>query len=111
MSEESKDIYDSINTVAEFSQLDQFMDDEDIGIALRYVIQLIVNPDLDPADAGKLVVKITAMSNKFKMQAKFYMGLGKSQPDAAAKKNIYFSMAEEMKELAGSLKYLVRGNF
>jgi hypothetical protein len=57
-----------------------------------------------------LIVQLQAMAVKFKMQAKYYMLINK-EGEAAKKKNIYLSMAEALKDLVDSLKYLAKNYY
>ena len=99
--------YEYIGTVYELNQTAIELQDDDLTDALDTVIKLIAKPDMPPQVATKLIVKMQAQAVKFKMQAKYYMLLNK-EGDAAKKKNIYLSMAEALKDLVDSLKYLVK---
>lgn len=99
--------YEYIGTVYELNQTSIEMNDPDLTDALDTVIKLIAKPDMPPQVASKLVVKLQAQAVKFKMQAKYYMLINK-EGEAAKKKNIYLSMAEALKDLVDSLKYLAK---
>jgi hypothetical protein len=93
-------VYELHETALEFS-------DPDLSQALDMVIKLISKPDVPVKTVAPLIVQLQAMAVKFKMQAKYYMLINK-EGEAAKKKNIYLSMAEALKDLVDSLKYLVR---
>lgn len=98
--------YEYIGTVYELNQTAIEMQDPDLTKALDTVVKLI-SKDIPPATATKLIVQLQAMAAKFKMQAKYYMLINK-EGEAAKKKNIYLSMAEALKDVVDSLKYLAK---
>lgn len=99
--------YEYLATVYELNETAIELQDPDLSEALNTVVKLISKPDIPAQVATILIVKLQAMAVKFKMQAKYYMLLNK-EGDAAKKKNIYLSLAEALKDLVDSLKYLAR---
>lgn len=99
--------FEYLNTVYELNETAIELQDPDLSQALDTVIKLIAKPDLPPAAATRLIVQLQAMAVKFKMQAKYYMIINK-EGEAAKKKNIYLSMAEALKDVVDSLKYLAK---
>lgn len=96
-----------IGSVYELNQIAIELQDPELTDALDTVVRIIANPNISPATATKLVVKLQAQAVQFKMQAKYYMLINK-EGDAAKKKNVYLSMAEALKDLVDSLKYLCK---
>jgi hypothetical protein len=72
------------------------------------IIKLIAKPDVPFAAANKLVVQTQALSSKFSMKSKYYIawGLGKAGTEGNRKKEVYFTLSEQMEKLSNSLKYL-----
>lgn len=99
--------YEYIGSVYELQQTCIELNDDDLTDALDTVIKLINKPDVPAKAVAPLIVKLQAMAVKFKMQAKYYMLINK-EGEAAKKKNIYLSMAEALKDLVDSLKYLAK---
>lgn len=99
--------YEFIGTVYELNQICIDMGDDDLTNALDTVIKIISKPDIPPQAATKAVVQLQAYAVSFKMKAKYYMLINK-EGEAAKKKNIYLSMAEALKDLVDSLKYLCK---
>ena len=94
--------------VLEVHKVSEKLDDEGVNETLAYVIKLIAKPDIPAAIAIPLITKLQALSFQFKMQGKYYMLVGKGEPDASIKKNLYLSMSEETAELVQALKYTTR---
>lgn len=114
MSEEENNFENPLRTVSdsfELNKINDFMKDEQVNNALLKLTTVLANPDLQPAKISKHIVQCQAMSAYFAMKATFYMGIGKDEPDAAKKKNVYFTMKEQFDKLAQSLKYVSKGGF
>ena len=102
------DLADQIILVHELSSLTEALDDPDVERTLNKVVKLISRPDIPAKVAMILIVKLQGLSFKFKAQAKFYMFRGKSQPNAAEKKNYYMMLADETEKLVQALKYVTK---
>lgn len=96
---------DIINSINDFNDLSEYMQDEEITQALVAVAKLIAKPDIPPDKAARLIVQIQAYSAKFAMLASWYANVKK---DDRAKKNIYYSAREALDKLSDALKYTVR---
>lgn len=96
---------DILNTVNDFNDLSEYMQDEEITQTLVAIAKLIAKPDIPPDKAARLIVQIQAYSAKFAMLASFYANVKK---DDRAKKNVYYSAREALDKLVDALKYTVR---
>ena len=94
--------------VFEVNKIAEKLDDPDVNETLGYVIKLIAKPDIPASVATPLITKLQALSFEFKMKGKYYMLIGKGEPDAMMKKNMYISLSEETQELVQALKYTTR---
>jgi hypothetical protein len=94
-----------LNSINEFNEISEFMQDEELTKALVAVAKLIANPDIPPAKATLLIVQLQAYATKFAMLASWYSHVKK---DERAKKNIYYSAKDTMERLVDALKYTVR---
>lgn len=99
---------ESISMIYEFNETAEFMDDENISRALEKLVKMLANPDMSGVRVARHIVECQALSASFAIKAKYYMGIGKNEPDASQKKNIYMTMKESFHELAQSLKYIER---
>ena len=91
-----------VNEVAEFSEISELMDDDQLTDALGIIVKLMMNPDVPPQKAVNLIVQLEAYAAKFKMLASYYTNVKK---DDRAKKNLYYSANEAVQRLVDSLKY------
>lgn len=94
-----------VSKITEFNDLSDFMKDEDLDLALAYIVKLIAKPDLPFAAASRLVVQLQALSAKFAILARYYTTMEKSA-ESAKKKNVYYTSAEEIDKLVAAVKYL-----
>lgn len=91
-----------VNEVAEFSDISDLMNDEQLTDALGIIVKLMMNPDVPAQKAVGLIVQLEAYAAKFKMLASYYTNVKK---DDRAKKNLYYSANEAVQRLVDSLKY------
>lgn len=96
---------DLLNTINEFNEISEFMNDEELTKALVAVAKMIANPDIPPAKATLLIVQLQAYATKFSMLASWYSHVKK---DERAKKNLYYSAKDSIERLVDALKYAVR---
>ena len=96
---------DILNSVNDFNELSEYMQDEEITQTLVAIAKLIAKPDIPPDKAARLIVQIQAYSAKFAMLASFYANVKK---DDRSKKNVYYSAREALDKLVDALKYTVR---
>lgn len=91
-----------VNEVAEFSEISELMNDDQLTDALGIIVKLMMSPDVPPQKAVGLIVQLEAYAAKFKMLASYYTNVKK---DDRAKKNLYYSANEAVQRLVDSLKY------
>lgn len=97
-----------LNSVSEFSDIADYMKDEELENALALVAKIIVNPDIPPQKAASLIVQLQAYATKFAMLASWHAHVDKSD---RAKKNIYYSARDAIDRLVDSLKYSTRSYY
>jgi hypothetical protein len=103
---EDQSVFEYISTVTEINDMSSIMQDKKLDEALELIIKLTVKPDVPAAVIGRTVVQARALAAELKLKAKYYMIWEKDERD---KKNLYFTVAEELSGLADALKYLARG--
>ena len=94
-----------VNEVAEFSDISEIMEDEELTNALGLIVKLMMSPDVPPQKAVTLIVQLEAYAAKFAMLASYYTNVKK---DNRAKKNLYFSAKEATQRLCDSMKYAAK---
>jgi hypothetical protein len=99
---EEKTTLEMVNGLAEISD---FMQDEELTQALTMVAKLIVRPDIPIQVATLEIVRLQAIAAKMSFKATWMTNVDKGD---RAKKNIYYTAAEAIKDLVAALKYITR---
>ena len=97
-----KTTIESVNGLAEIAD---FMQDEELTQALTMVAKLILRPDIPIQVAQVEIVRLQAIAAKMSLKATWMVNVDKGD---RAKKNIYFTAAEALKDLVAALKYIAR---
>jgi hypothetical protein len=97
-----------VSKVTEFNDISEFMGDEDLDLALGYVVKLIAKPDIPPGAVQRAIVQLQALAVKFGFMAKKYVIFGAVTDEDKKKKNLYFTAEEQTNALVAALKYLTR---
>lgn len=97
-----------ISETYEFVGIHSFLNDESVEKALLKLTSILANPDLQASKVSKHIVECQALSAKFALKATYYMGIGKDEPDARNKKNLYMTLKENFSLLADALKYIAK---
>lgn len=101
---------EQVSMVYEFNEVNEFMGDDEVERALIKVTDILAktsNRDsISGVNIAKHIVECQVLSAYFAINARYYMGIGKSEPDAAQKKNVYMTMKEAFMELSNALKYI-----
>jgi hypothetical protein len=93
---------DQINGLAEIAE---FMEDEELTIALTMIAKLIIKPDIPMPVAAIEIVRLQAIAGKLALKATWMANVDKNN---RAKKNIYYTAAEAVNNLVSALKYIMR---
>jgi hypothetical protein len=106
-------VLELISTVTELNDLHEFMQDEVLDEALSDIIRLIANPDVPIYKVPNLVVKLQAIAAQCSIKAKVYQTINKGNTKEevqanAHRKNLYYTIAEEIDKLVSALKYFVK---
>ena len=97
-----------ISDIMEFNEINEFLEDEHVEKALLKLASILGQPTINPNHVARHVVECEALSVTFGLKGKYYMTIGKDEPNSKEKKNYYFSMKEYFHDLAASLKYVVK---
>lgn len=95
---------DLIEGLEEYTEINNYMDDEDVLKILGYVRRLIAKPDVPAIHAPVLVTQLEALSANFGIMATFHMTIQKD----TKRKNMYYTLRDKTKDLADAVKYLAR---
>ena len=91
-----------INGLAEIAE---FMEDQELNIALTMIAKLIIKPDIPAPVASIEIVRLQAIAGKLALKATWMANVDKNN---RAKKNIYYTAAEAVNNLVSALKYIMR---
>ena len=91
-----------VNGLAEIAE---YMQDEELTIALTMIAKLIIKPDIPIQVASLEIVRLQAIAAKMSFKATWLTNVDKSD---RAKKNIYYTAAEAINDLVSALKYIMR---
>jgi hypothetical protein len=93
---------DMVNGLAEIAD---FMEDEELTMALTMIAKLIIKPDIPMPVAAIEIVRLQAIAGKLALKATWMANVDKNN---RAKKNIYYTAAEAVNNLVSALKYIMR---
>jgi hypothetical protein len=99
---EEKTTLEMVNGLAEISD---FMQDEELTQALTMIAKLIVSPNIPIQVATLEIVRLQAIAAKMSFKATWMTNVDKGD---RARKNIYYTAAESIKDLVAALKYITR---
>lgn len=102
---------EKLSDIMELNAIDEYMDDPKVTAGLLKLASILAKPEINPHNVARHVVECQALASHYALKGKYYMTIGKDDPDsntARTKKNIYMTLREEFTALSGSLKYLVR---
>lgn len=95
----------TLEAVNGLQEIAEFMDDEELTVALTMVAKLIIKPDIPIQVATVEIVRLQAIAAKLSLKATWMVNVEKGD---RARKNIYFTAAEAVNNLVSALKYITR---
>ena len=93
---------DMVNGLAEIAD---YMQDEELTVALTMIAKLIIKPDIPINVAHVEIVRLQAIAAKMSFKATWMANVDKSD---RGKKNLYYTAAESINSLVSALKYITR---
>ena len=102
MIDEQKTTLEQINGLSEIAE---YMEDEELTLALTTIAKLILKPDIPMNVATLEIVRLQAIAAKMSLKATWMANVDKSN---RGKKNIYYTAAESINNLVSALKYITR---
>jgi hypothetical protein len=95
----------TLEMVNGLSEIADFMEDEELTMALTMIAKLIIKPDVPIQVATVEIVRLQAIASKLALKATWMANVDKAN---RAKKNIYYTAAEAVNDLVSALKYITR---
>jgi len=87
------------------SEISDYMEDEELTVALTTIAKLILKPDIPMNVATLEIVRLQAIASKMSLKATWMANVDKSNRN---KKNLYYTAAESINNLVSALKYITR---
>ena len=98
-----------ISSVYEYKELSDFLEDDRVDRCMGLMAQTYGSQgNIPPLKVAMLIVELQNLSSHCATKAIFYQTIGKGEPDAAHKKNIYYAMRDATSKLSDSMKYLMK---
>lgn len=94
----------ALEQVPNFKEVSDFLGDENVTLGLSYMAKFAVNPDIEDKSLVRLIPQLQAVAGICGVNAKAYQTIKKQAPDAAHKKNLYYTLSEEFDKLVMALK-------
>lgn len=95
----------TIELVNGLSEVNEYMEDEDLQHALVMISKLITKPDIPINVATVEIVRLQAIAAKMAFRATWMANVDKGD---RPKKNLYYTAAESINSLVSALKYITR---
>jgi len=95
----------TIELVNGLAEINEYMEDEELGHALVMISKLILKPDIPVQVATMEIVRLQAIAAKLSLRATWMANVDKGD---RPKKNLYYTAAEAVSNLVSALKYITR---
>ena len=105
MAQQNESAQTTIDMVNGLAEIADYMQDEELTVALTMIAKLIIKPDIPPHVASLEIVRLQAIAAKMSFKATWLTNVDKSD---RAKNNIYYTAAEAINDLVSALKYIMR---
>jgi hypothetical protein len=96
----------TLEEINDLYEIAEFMEDPELTQALEFIAKVIFKPDVPINVVTTELVRMQAIAAKMAMRATWMANVDKSN---RAKKNIYYTAAEQIDKVCSSLKYLTKG--
>ena len=98
------ELIEALEKAPNFKEVSEFLDDENVTLGLSYMAKFALNPDIEDKALGRLIPQLQAIAGICGVNAKAYQTIKKTAPEAANKKNLYYTLSEEFDKLVMALK-------
>jgi len=95
----------ALEEISDLYEIADFMEDEELTKALEFVAKVILKPDVPVTVITIELVRMQAIAAKLALRATWMANVDKSD---RAKKNMYYTAAEQINLLCQTLKYSIR---
>jgi ferritin len=96
----------TLEEVNDLYEIAEYMNDPELTVALEFIAKVMFKPDVPIQVVTVELVRLQAIAAKMAMKATWMANVDKSD---RAKKNLYYTAAEQIDKVCSSLKYLTKG--
>ena len=94
-----------LEQISDLYEISTYMNDQELTTALEFVAKIIVNPDIPQRVIQVELQRMQAIAMKMAMRATWMTNVDKSSRE---KKNMYYTVAEQLNLVCQTLKYNIR---
>jgi hypothetical protein len=95
----------ALEQINDLYEIAEFMQDKELEKALEFVAKIILKPDVPITVISIELVRMQAIAAKLALRATWMANVDKSD---RAKKNLYYTAAEQINLICQTLKYSIR---
>lgn len=96
----------TLEEINDLYEIAEYMEDPELTQALEFIAKVILKPDVPIQIVTIELVRLQAIAAKLSLKATWMANVDKSN---RAKKNLYYTAAEQIDKVCSSLKYLTKG--
>ena len=95
----------TLEEINDLYEIAEYMEDKELTSALEFIAKTILKPEIPMDIVVSELVRLQAISAKLSMRATWMANVDKSN---RAKKNLYYTAAEQLNLFCQTLKYYIR---
>ena len=95
----------TLEEINDLYEIAEYMEDSELTSALEFIAKVILKPDIPVNIATVELVRLQAIASKLAMKATWMANVDKSN---RAKKNLYYTAAEQINLFCQTLKYYIK---
>src|SRR3712207_1679460 len=99
------DLLGYLESVKEFRWLSNFLDDDEVDIALAKVVKCINKPEVPSEQLRAIIVQLQGISFHAQVKSKMYKTVWKTEESARQKYELYHSIYTGLNDFVQALKY------
>jgi predicted S18 family serine protease len=95
----------TLEDINDLYEISEYMQDKELGMALEFIAKTIMKPEIPMDVVTSELVRLQAIAAKMAMRATWMANVDKSD---RAKKNLYYTAAEQINLFCQTLKYYIK---
>jgi hypothetical protein len=108
----NESLLEYISKVDELMEVNDFLKEDFVEVALSNLVKLAVKPDLPQHTARTLIVELQAISGIFSIKATYFSTLSRGKTGSLEfnSKNLYYTLAKVFEDMVSALKYQAKSD-